>query len=252
MADRGSNGNKFNASSFNDFCQGYLLGLEDNHVNHQQNADLDISNMDLDQAFADPNPFSMDSPEDFLDGALFCADPEQALGGGLLFEQHVNTQLPLTLVNPFYSHPADAQGGVQGFELYEAADAHGSGNLANGYAPMSADPSFSYYVAHPDPLVPAQSRFLPTTANGFVGMRVENLIFERPEPLNESCDLALSDAGDENTNHEQNEGASAPNQRCQLAHLPTQPQPPPPSPEEHAIPCGRENCHICQVFSLPF
>lgn len=238
---QGSNGGEFD-TSFKDFCQGYLLGLEDNHANSQQNSDismgnmdpnvgnmdLNMSNMDHEQAFVDPNALPMDLLGDSLGDGPLCADPalggdvffpqpEDVQAGNFLFEQPVNARLPLTLANPFYTHPAEP--------------AH-----------------------HQDPLIPAQSRFFTTVATGFIGMHVEDLIFE---PLGESCDLALSDAGDETPNHAQdnweNEGEAAPSQMCQLAYLPTQPQPPPSSPEEHhPIPCGREECHICQVFSLSF
>lgn len=249
MANNGRGSNEAGSSrSFSDFCEGYLLGVNENHANCQQN-----TGMDTEQGFQAPDAFATDFPGD-LAGGLFYGNPdafdgdvsyeqledalEDALeddqAGNFLFEQPVNTQLPLTLVNPFYMDPADAQGG--------------SGNPANGHGPMPADPFPPHYVAHPDPLVPAQSRFLPTTVNGFGGMRVEDLIFERPDPLNESCDLALSDAGDENVTHEQGNW----DVEGQLAHLLAQPQPPQPSPEEHPIPCGREQCHICQVFSLPF
>lgn len=246
MANRqGSNGGEFD-TSFKDFCQGYLLGLEDNQSNSQQNTDINMGNMDLDmgnmdldmdnmdhgQAFVDPNALPLDLLGDSLGDGPFCADPaldgglffprpEDVQAGNFLFEQPVNAQLPLTLANPLYTHPAEP--------------AHHQDPLV--------------------PLVPAQSHFFTTTATGFIGMHVEDLIIE---PSDESCDLALSDAGDENTNHEQdnnwvNEWEAASSQVCQLAYLPTQPQPPPSSPEEHhPIPCSREECHICQVFSLPF
>lgn len=247
MSDtRGSNG----GGSFNDFCQGYLLGLEDHHTSCQQNTstDLDMGNMELGQAFADPITFSTDSPEDPLAGDLFYEQPQDGQAGDLLFEHFVNAELPLTLNNPFYRHPVPQ---------------HGQNIPPNTHAPMLPDPLFSHCAdfAHPDPLVPAENLFLPTTANGFAGMNgmcVEDLILPRPEPLDESCDLALSDAGDVNTDHyyEQgnwDEGEEMIGQRGALSYLPSQSQLPPSSPEEHpTIPCGREECHICEVFSLPF
>lgn len=224
------NGREFEDRSFNDFCQGYLLGIEENQANCQQNI-----GMETEQACGAPNDFSM-SPEDALGGSLLGANPEAAFDGGffganpqvsvdegffganpedfqagnLLFEQHVNAQSPLTLADPSYSHPASA---------WEGSTSPGS--LRDLVSNQFAD------AARQDPLVPAQSGFLPTTANGFSRMngRVEDLFIRSPKFSDEPCDLALS---------------------------PTETQPPPPSPEKHTIPCGREECHICLAFSLPF
>lgn len=242
-----SNGGPSNSSepdgSFNCFCQGYLLGLNDNQANCQQ-GNIGVGAGKASRTSPDilAGGFFCGNPEHALDGDWFKKQLEDALAGDLLFEQTVNAQLPLTLVDPFYMHPGD-----------------GAGIPANTHDPMSADPFFIQYAdaAHQDPLVPAQSRLVPTTANGFASMNscVEDLIFERPENPDESCDLALSEAGDDNTHHDQgnwDEGEVAPVQMCQHAYLSTQPQPPTPSPEEHPIPCGRQECHICQVFSLPF
>ncbi|KAG6354577.1 hypothetical protein INS49_004595 [Diaporthe citri] len=145
MADRRA------SRSFNDFCQGYLLGLNENHANCQQD-----TGMGAEQGFPAPNAFPMDCPEDALGGGLFCADDALGAGasyeqfgdaqaGNFLFEQPANAQLPLTLVDPLYRHPADGQGGP--------------GIPANMHAPVLADP-FRHYadVAHPDPSVRTQSR----------------------------------------------------------------------------------------------
>lgn len=219
------NGRQVEDRSFNDFCQGYLLGIEENQANCQQNI-----GMETDQACGEPIDFSM-SPEDALGGSLLGADPEVAFDGGffganpevsldegffganpedfhagnLLFEQHLNVQHPPMLADPFKSHPASA---------WEGSSTPGS--LRDLVSSQFAD------AARQDPFVPAQSGFLPTTANGFARMngRVEDLFIS-----DEPCDLALS---------------------------PTETQPPPPSPENHVIPCGREECHICLTFSLPF
>lgn len=206
---------EFQDTSFNTFCQGYLLGLEENHANCQDSIGIESG-----QACGAHNDFSINptensfdagsfgaNSEDFLDGCFFDANLEDVQAGNLLIEQNLNAQRPLTLADPFYSHPGNAW--------------EGSTIPAN-----FTDSFFSADAARQDPLIPAQSGFLPTTANGFVRMngRVEDLFIPSPELSDEPCDLALS---------------------------PTETQPPPPSPEKHTIPCGREECHLCLVFSLP-
>lgn len=208
------------------------MGLEENQANCQQNI-----GMETEQAFEASNDFSMIPPEDALDGSLFGANPEDAFDGGFF---GVNPEVPL---NEGFSdaNPEYIQTGNLLFEQHVSAQLpltlddfyshlpdsrEGSSTLANGSAgPIATYPSFSQFATHQDPLVTAKSRFVPTNASGFIRMnaRVEDLFI--PEPSDEPCDLALS---------------------------PTQPQPPPSSPEHHPIPCVRENCHICQIFSLPY
>lgn len=188
------------------------------------------------------------------DWELICGQPVFDEDAQVLFDPlEKPQQVPPTLANSWsptcagrvLSDPVNAQTGTHA--------------TANMYVPAVEDPFLSLYSqAQQDPLVPAQSRFFPTNAegietalssnDGFDVFGLSDGVFDCPGySSDEPCDLALSECGDDgDTRHMLGEGEAAV-EACSHANTVAIS----PSPEDHPMPCGREECHICQIFSLP-
>lgn len=209
---------------------------------------------DGDLLFAQPGGAQLDSISD-SDLELICGQATFDEDAQVLFDSPgYPQQVPPTLANSWCptcagrvsSNPVNAETGTH--------------VPANMYVPTVEDPFLSHYTqAQQDSLVPAQSGFFPTTADGIdtalssnEGFDVFGLsdgVFDCPgHSGDESCDLALSECGDDGDTHHEHGNGEAAGEDCSHADLAALS----PSPEDHPMPCGREECHICQIFSLPF
>lgn len=211
---------------------------------------------DVDLLFAQPETAQLASLTE-SDWQLLCSQPVYDEDAQVLFDRPEQPQqVPPTLANSWCpkcasrasSDPVNAQTGT----TYAPA---------NTYVSTVEDPFLSHYsqAQQQDPLDPGQSRFFTADANGldtalssdesFDVFGLSDGVFDYAGPSSdESCDLALSECGDDgDTGHVHGDGEAA-GEDCSHANTTALT----PSPEDHPMPCGREECHICQIFSLPF
>lgn len=217
-----------NKGELDAFVRGYLLGLGEQQLEGQASSGQDegeISDMDFEEALGAPSGPSAD-----LLTAQSSLQASQLRFGPSGLDQDV------LLVGS-----GQAQ---QGSEVF----------------PDHQDfPTFvDRFLQQQDLHAQGSSQYLPMPVDGFDVMEfnLDDLAAENPGLLDESCDLALSDAGVvDDAPQEQgdwNGWEAASSEMHQLSYLPSQPQPPPSSAQEHPIPCGREECHICGIYAIPF
>lgn len=220
-----------NAREFESFCEGYLLGLSENQVDREQDLDFEMGNANF--GFEQPSEALNALPMDPISFQPFI--PVTGIQDNLLADlgaQEMNPMFPLPQPQPgpydpatFCFHPlanlefpqqpeipglpsvADPLfNQVAGFQA--AGLPVGGFCFAPGYVPTPADLQVGggifFEARHVSTLselaFPAGGPFLPTAADGFANDGSGVLRFDHSD---ESCDLALSEAGDEDVDHQE-------------------------------------------------